>query len=742
MTDTSGAGDNRPPTGTSGTGDNDSQRTVLNDRYEIQQRIGRGGMADVLLARDLLLDRPVAIKVLFAEFATDPSFVERFRREAQSAANLTHPNIVGVYDWGKYGGTYFIAMEYIQGRTLADIIRANGRISAVQAAEIASEVSAALAFAHRNGVVHRDIKPANILIGASGQVKVADFGIARAVNSAADSNLTQVGLVMGTATYFSPEQAQGAQPDPRSDLYSLGVVMYEMVGGRPPFAGDNPVAIAYKQVHEAPQPLNQIVPDVPRPYEAITAKLLAKNPAVRYVDGEALRDDLRRFRNGEPVRAMGGVAPVAANPNASTVGQPRTAGERAVGPVRQPATAPTGPSATAAMPRTAIVAPAAVVVPRTIPQARSPYPTGANASVYYDPPQRRGWWGIAAFFAVAALAVGGVFLFKALNKKDSPDKFTLDNVVGLQYETAFTQLKDQGLMPLLERVDDADAAEGEVFETDPAAGVLISAGQQIILYYRPVSELIAIPDVTGMPLEEARSELNLKGFVVNEEITYLVDPAVELGSVISQNPPAATMERQGTVVSLTVAQGADQVTIPNVAGQTADVAEQLLKSDAYGLVVSRVDEPNDTVPAGTVIRTDPAPDTTLDKGSTVALIISSGPTKVAVPLLNGITETQAIERLTERGLLASISYEDVPFGSPNDKRVLQQEPQATQLVDSSSTVTLVIGRALPEPTTTVAATPPPTTAAPAPAPPTTRPAATTTTTPAPTVSTEAPPATA
>ena len=301
------------------TGNN--ERTVLNDRYEIQQRIGRGGMADVFLARDLLLDRPVAIKVLFPEFATDPSFVERFRREAQSAANLNHPNIVSVYDWGKYANTYFMAMEYVQGRTLADILRANGHVSSVQAAEIASEVAAALGFAHRNGVVHRDIKPANILIGSErageGRRLRHRPGHERRRR---ENNLTQVGAVMGTATYFSPEQAQGAQPDPRSDLYSLGIVLYEMVAGRPPFTGDNPVSIAYKQVHDAPQPLNQLVADVPRPFEAIVAKLLAKNPELRYPNAEALRDDLRRFRAGQPVQALAALGGAARRATAAEVG--------------------------------------------------------------------------------------------------------------------------------------------------------------------------------------------------------------------------------------------------------------------------------------------------------------------------------------------------------------------------------------------------------------------------------------
>ena len=315
---------------------NSGDATVINDRYEIHKRVGRGGMADVFLARDLLLDRQVAIKILFPEFAIDPNFVERFRREAQAAANLSHPNIVNVYDWGKYEGTYFIAMEYVQGRTLAEILKTNKQLTPTQAAEISSEVAAALGFAHEAELAHRDIKPANILIGSNGQVKVADFGIARAMNSATESNLTQVGSVMGTASYFSPEQAQGAQPDPRSDLYSLGIVMYEMVAGKPPFVGDNPVSIAYKQVHDQPTPLNRLVDGVPRPFEAIVAKLLAKDPKLRYPSAHALRDDLRRFRNGEQVQAL---VAAAARPNGS--GGPRATGaEQPIGPTQPIGTSP------------------------------------------------------------------------------------------------------------------------------------------------------------------------------------------------------------------------------------------------------------------------------------------------------------------------------------------------------------------------------------------------------------------
>ncbi len=283
----------------------DSDQTVFGGRYELHRRLARGGMADVYLAHDRLLDRPVAVKVLFAEFASDPSFVERFRREAQAAANLNHPNIVGVYDWGQEGNQYYIVMEYIDGRSLAEILRAEGSLLPERAADIGIDVAAALGFAHRNGVVNRDVKPGNILISSSGQVKVTDFGIARAFDEGVQENLTQAGSVMGTATYFSPEQAQGKPVDPRSDVYSLGVVLYEMVCGRPPFTGDSPVAIAYKHVQEPPAPLRDHKPDIDPALDAIVLKAMAKSTANRYPSAEDLRSDLRRYREGQRELAAG-----------------------------------------------------------------------------------------------------------------------------------------------------------------------------------------------------------------------------------------------------------------------------------------------------------------------------------------------------------------------------------------------------------------------------------------------------
>ncbi len=277
---------------------------VLSGRYELSHLVARGGMAEVYRARDQLLDRPVALKVLFPELSVDRSFVERFRREAQAAANLSHPNIVPVFDWGEDNGTYFIVMEFVDGRALSSILRTAGPLHPDRAAEIAADVAGALAYAHRHGVVHRDVKPGNVLITEEGTIKVTDFGIARAVNT--EESLTQTGAVMGTATYFSPEQAEGMGVDSRSDIYSLGVVLFEMVTGRPPFLGDTPVAVASKHVREHPPAPREVNPGVPPDLEAIILKCLAKSPDHRYATGDDLRIDLLRFREG---RAVGAASP-------------------------------------------------------------------------------------------------------------------------------------------------------------------------------------------------------------------------------------------------------------------------------------------------------------------------------------------------------------------------------------------------------------------------------------------------
>src|SRR5438093_2069009 len=273
---------------------------VLADRYELSDRLGSGGMAEVHLGRRRVLGRTIAIKTLLTQFSSDPSFIARFRREAQSAASLNHPQIVRVYDTGSHDGTHYIVMEYIEGRTLRDIIREEGPLLPERAAEIAADVCAALSFAHQHGIVHRDVKPANIMLTKAGSVKVTDFGIARAMTG---DTVTQTAAVLGTAQYFSPEQAQAAPVDARSDIYSLGVVLYEMLTRQVPFTGSSPVAIAYKHVKEAPVLPSRLNPDVPPALEAIVMKAMAKNPDNRYQSAQEMREDLLRALHGRPVEA-------------------------------------------------------------------------------------------------------------------------------------------------------------------------------------------------------------------------------------------------------------------------------------------------------------------------------------------------------------------------------------------------------------------------------------------------------
>jgi len=486
------------------------EQVVLNGRYELQRRVGRGGMAEVYLARDRLLDRPVAIKILFPEFATDPSFVARFRREAQSAANLSHPNIVGVYDWGKERGTYYIVMEYIDGRSVSDILRTDGPIEPKRAAGIAADVAAALGFAHHKGVVHRDVKPGNVLITSSGEVKVADFGIARAMTTSSEENLTQTGSVMGTATYFSPEQAQGKPVDPRSDLYSLGVVLWEMASGRPPFTADSPVAIAYKHVQEPLPSLQERVPGIPAGYEAVTVKALEKDPDARYQNAGELRADLIRFREGRPVLAGTGV----------------------------PADPPTGP--------TSMVPP--VVVP---PPAA---PAGPPAPAYVPPTESRrrrtGWFFVAI---VVLLAVLGALLF-AFGRQlgvfgDQTVKVEVPNVVGSSLNEATVKLAAAGLKISATREASNEAVD-QVLTQNPRDGERLQKGSAVQVTVSSGPATADLPDVGSLPIIEAQSKIEAAGF---KNVTVEPEESDQpVGTVIRQTPQAGNYPL-ATPIVLTVA---------------------------------------------------------------------------------------------------------------------------------------------------------------------------------------------
>ena len=664
----------------------DHGNVILNDRYEMQQRIGRGGMADVYLARDVLLDRLVAIKVLFPEFATDPAFVERFRREAQSAANLNHPNIVSVYDWGRSNNTYFMAMEYVPGRTLAEALNDVGPISASKAAEVGIEVAAALSFAHRNNVVHRDIKPGNILIGSNGQLKVADFGIARALGSAADSGLTAHGAVMGTAAYFSPEQAQGGQPDPRSDLYSLGIVLYEMVAGQVPFSGDTPVSIAYKQVHEAPTPLHQFAPDVPRAFEAIVARLLAKDPARRYPTAEAVRDDLRRFRDGLPVQALAAIL----NKREADDGLAATVVTPAVLPPPTLADSAERPST----PRTVVMISDQAATRDTTGQIVPPD----------DLSSRRTKMIVGSVITALVLIAGLVVGLLALSGDDGPTAaFETPGVVGLQLELAVAALDSLGLdvVPVPEENSTVDA--NVVWSQDPPVGQLVNEGDTVRIVYNPSNTPVPVPDLGGLTVEQARTALLNLGLTIGE-ITYVTDPLVEADTIISSRPAFGESVLGGATIDLTVSQGKGTNPIPNLDGKTVDEARSILEGDPYGFVVEEIIEASDTVAIGFVIRTSPVTGAEAAKGATVTIYVSNGRAPIPVPPVVGLTERQARPLLTSQGLIVRVVYADVTPESGDDKRVIEQSPSAGDDVEVGSEVVITVGRAV-APTTTSTSTP-------------------------------------
>ena len=629
--------------------------TLFDGRYRIVRKLGAGGMANVYLAEDQELGRRVAIKILNDRHANDDQFVERFRREAKNAAALSHPNIVSIYDRGEAEGTYYIAMEYLDGRTLKELIVGRGPAPVKVAVEYTRQILAALRFAHRHGIVHRDIKPHNALVDGEGRVKVTDFGIARA----GASQMTEAGSIVGTAQYLSPEQARGANVDPRSDLYSLGVVLYELLSGEAPFEGDTPVEIAMKHLSTVPEPPSVHRPDIPRELDLVVMRALAKDPDDRYQSAEEMDADLERVTRGAPVAA-------ATEESATQV-------------MRVPPAAAAAAAASATM----LASP---------PESRTEQALPPRYYDDYEEPVRRRpiWPWFAVLVFVAAAGLGGWYVYHQL-AGPGVIKVPVQRYVGEPGADAQAQIRQIGLVPAVKADTSETVAVGLVFKQHPAPGTKVAKNGTVTIWISQGKPKVDVPDVVGEKRSDAVGALKDAKLVPDVRSV----PGGTAGEVTATSPVAGTTVVEGTSVRVNVASGPAPVVVPKVTGESITKAADDLHALGFKVNTTFVD--NDA-PTNQVLEQDPQPGEKAPKHSTINLKVSNGPPPVTVLDVTGESQDQAKQALKQAGFKVTTQPQDVV--DPAQDGIVQSQDPANGQAPKGSTVTIVVGHYVAPATTT------------------------------------------
>ena len=629
---------------------------VLGGRYQVQDRIGTGGMATVFRGRDDVLGRTVAIKTMLPQYATDPSFAARFKQEAQAAAALQSPYIVSVYDWGKDGDTYFIVMEYLRGTDLKSGIRKHGALDCKKVAQIGSQIAQALSVAHKHEIIHRDIKPQNIMVQPDGNIKVMDFGIARAKNS----HLTQDNSVLGTAHYVSPEQTQGKELGPTTDIYSLGIVMYESATGQVPFKGDDAISVALKQVNEQPMPPSQLNPNVDPSLEAIILKCMQKDPAARFQTADELNRALRDYLAGR-LAAVAGATAAMTSPIAAGVTNRLEPGEGAT------AVSPRIQRDNRYRPQTATEQAAEQEAERDRKHSRNKK--------------------LGIFAAIALIAVIGAVVAALLNS--GTKSYPIPNLSGLTKDQAIEAIeKDGHFQYKFSEQYDSNIEEGYVVDQNPNQGREFPEGTVINFTVSkgpaPAAE-VTVPDLSNMTPEEAEAELakyRLTGKSGNSEPS----DDVEVGHVCRQSPGAGTSAKAGDTITYYLSSGPNEVEVPNVSGYSENNAKSTLKAAGF-TDISVVYDNSDTVTSGLVVRTDPSAGTKTAANQTITVTVSTGPSdkRVDVPYVVGESYSDARYELASAGFNVTLADGCSANGTVTYQSVTSKAEKGTTIVLTTKT---------------------------------------------------------